>query len=77
MTRPLSTEADAKSRAWRTFAQGLFLDVAAVLAVVLATASTNVEWTVEYWYGIGALAAKTIVQTAVAYVARKVLPPSA
>ncbi|OLE22366.1 MAG: hypothetical protein AUG49_19310 [Catenulispora sp. 13_1_20CM_3_70_7] len=73
---PPSAQADARNRAVRTFLQGLGIDVAAgvVLAVGPALADAHFAWTGPYWATLGALAAKTAVQTAVAYVASKVLP---
>jgi len=75
-TYPPSTEADAKNRALRTFAQGLLIDVATVVIALLVTLlSAEVQWTREYWYGVAALVGKTALAAAVSYVARKVVPP--
>lgn len=75
---PVSVAADAKNRAWRTFAQGLLVDVTAgvVLAVGPAVAGADFAWTRGYWTTLGLLAAKTAVQSVVSYVARKVVPPA-
>jgi hypothetical protein len=73
-----SAEADAKNRAWRTLAQGLLVDVtgSVVLAVGPALAGADFAWTRGYWAAVGLLAAKTAIQSVVAYVGRKVAPPS-
>ncbi len=72
-----STAADARNRAIRTAAQGLLVDVVAgvALAVGPALASEHFAWTAPYWAALGLLAAKTAVQTAVAYAARHLVPP--
>jgi hypothetical protein len=73
----MDPNADAKNRAWRTLLQGLLIDVAAALVLVLTPALTTVEWTPAFWAGVGALAAKSVIQAVVAFVARKVMPPPA
>lgn len=74
---PPTREADARNRAVRTFFQALLIDVvgAVVLAVGPALLGKNFAWTADYWTTVGLLAAKTAVQTAVSYIAAKVLPP--
>lgn len=72
---PKSTEADAKNRAWRTFLQGLLLDVLTTVAVAVAAQLTDIRWTKEYWIGIAALAGKSVVMAIIAYIMRKVAPP--
>lgn len=67
-------ETDARSRALRTFVQGLGLDV--VVAAALAV-SDSVQATGFDWRLLGLAVAKTIVTTAVSYVARKAVPPPA
>jgi hypothetical protein len=74
-TAPVSTERDARSRALRSFTWGLLIDVTVAVVLVLSTAFTNIEWTREYWVTIGLSVAKSVLQAAVAYVARRVLPP--
>jgi hypothetical protein len=76
---PLPASVDARNRAFRTFAQGLAVDVVAavVLAVGPALVGEHFAWTRAYWAAVAGLAAKTAVQTAVSYVARKVVPPPA
>ena len=71
----LTATMDAKSRALRTAAQGLALDVATALAAVLAAALTGVTWTRAWWAALGLLLAKTAVQSAVSYLHRKLIPP--
>lgn len=67
---------DARIRAVRSFMWGLFLDVSSFVVVVLVTAFTNIEWTREYWVALGLLLAKTVLQSGVAYLARRLFPPS-
>ena len=69
---PASVSTDARSRALRTAVQGLLVDVS--VAVVGAVA--DVRWTRAYWAALGLLVAKTAVQSAVSYVARRVVPPA-
>lgn len=78
MSLPISTDADARNRAFRTFVQGLGTDVlgAVVLAVGPTLAGAEFAWTREYWTAVGLLAAKTVVTSAVSYVSRKVAPPA-
>lgn len=71
----MDTQTDARNRAWRTLLQGLGIDVAAALVLVLAPALSSVEWTPAYWQALGLLAAKSVLQAVVAFVARKVVPP--
>jgi len=74
---PPSARDDARNRAYRTFVQGLLVDVAAgvVLAVGPALAGEHFAWSAPYWTAIGLLAAKTAVQTGVSYVGRHLVPP--
>jgi hypothetical protein len=77
---PLPASVDARNRAFRTFAQGLAVDVVAavVLAVGPALVGEHFAWTQGVLArAVAGLAAKTAVQTAVSYVARKVVPPPA
>ncbi len=67
---------DARIRAIRSFFTGLFLDVSVFVATVLVTAFTSIEWTKEYWIALGGLLGKTILQSAAAYVLRRLVPPS-
>lgn len=67
--------ADAKSRALRTLAQGLLLDVATAVVAVAATWIPGVQWTRAWWTALGLLVAKTALVAAVAYAARRLVPP--
>ena len=73
---PVSATADAKSRALRTAIQGLIVDVSVAVVGVATTAVADVRWTRAYWAALGLLVAKTAVQSAVSYVARRVVPPA-
>jgi hypothetical protein len=66
-------EADARNRALRTFLQGLALDVALAVALIVysATSAEHVEWRL-----LLLTLAKTAVQTAASYVMRKLSPPA-
>lgn len=74
----LDATADAKNRAWRTFAQGLLVDVvaAAVLVVGPALSSSDFAWSKAYWLTVGGLVAKSVLTSVVSYVGRKVAPPA-
>lgn len=74
---PLNADADARNRAWRTFWQGLAIDLAAalLLAVGPALVGADFAWSGAYWSALGLLAAKTAIQTAVSFAARKLIPP--
>lgn len=72
---PPSTVADARSRAVRTFLQGLGLDVAVAVTSGLAVALGDVHWTRAWWALQVGLLAKTAAQTAVAYLHRRLGPP--
>lgn len=71
------TTADAQNRAWRTFIQGLLVDLlaAVVLAVGPAIAGADFAWTKAYWLTLLGLAGKTAIQSVVSYVARRAVPP--
>jgi len=73
---PKSTEADAKSRAFRTLVQGFLLDILATVLVAVVAQLTDIRWTKEYWIGIAVLAGKTAVMAIVSYIARKKFPPA-
>lgn len=69
--------ADAKSRSWRTFLQGLMIDIFAALAAIFLTISqidTPMDKTA--WIAVGALAVKTLVQTVVSYFMRLRITPT-
>lgn len=69
------TKTDAKSRAWRTFLQGLAIDVGVSLVLFLYTATAVIEWTKAYWILLGLTFAKTLIQSAVASIMRHLVPP--
>ena len=73
---PPTTAADARNRAFRTFAQGLGIDLSVALLLALAPALVDVHWTKAYWVSLGLLAGKTVVQTAVAYAMRRMRAPN-
>jgi hypothetical protein len=75
-TYPPSVQADAKNRAWRTFAQGLLVDVGVAVVLVLVVAfSTEIEWTPTYWLALASTLGKTVLLSAVSYASRKLVPP--
>lgn len=73
---PAPANVDARSRAWRTFLQGLIAAVVVAVGPVVATAAGGIHWTREYWIGLGVLAGNAAVAAAVAYVMRFLKPPS-
>lgn len=72
---PADASTDAKNRAWRTFLQGLLLDVVTTVAVAVAAQLSDIRWTKEYWVGVAVLAGKSVVMAVIAYIMRKVAPP--
>ena len=74
---PAPAPVDARSRAWRTLAQGLLVDVlaAVVLAVGPSLLGGDFAFTRAYWLALAGLAAKSAVTAVVAYVMRRVIPP--
>lgn len=75
---PAPAYVDARSRALRTLAQGLAIDVATavLLAIGPAVLGSGFAWTAAYWAALGLLAAKTAVQSMVAYFMRRLIPPA-
>lgn len=74
---PPSVEADAAERAWRTWMQGLGVDVATGVGVALvAGVAGGIEWTQAYWVALALAVAKSSVTAAVSYFARKFAPPA-
>lgn len=73
MTVIAPLEADAKNRALRTFLQGLAIDIAVAVSLVLynATSSDEVSWQL-----IPLSLARSVIQTAAAYVMRRFVDPS-
>lgn len=78
MQYPPDTRADARNRAWRTFMQGLLVDVTAAVTLAVGPALTGSDfaWSRTYWATLAALAAKTALTSAVAYLARRIIPPA-
>jgi hypothetical protein len=68
--------ADAKSRSWRTFVQGIAIDIFIALVAVLATVSNFDPFQKETWIVVGALVVKTIIQSITAFVMRLRVTPT-
>lgn len=66
---------DARNRAWRTFLQGLGIDVGVAITLILVAAFADIQWTSTYWATLGASLGRTILQTAVSYVFRIFVKP--
>lgn len=66
--------ADARNRAWRTFLQGLGLDVLVAVALVVYQVASDPKPIV--WLAVGASLGRSIAQAAAAYVMRRWLDPS-
>ena len=75
MTQPAEIQADARNRTWRTFVQGLAIDVSVAVVVVLAAAFSTIDWTPRYWALLGASLARTVLQSGVAYLMRMWVAP--
>lgn len=73
---PLPASADAWQRAMRTLVIGLLVDVGTALAGLLVAQLPGVQWTKEWWLGLGALVASTAVKAIASYIGRKVAPPA-
>lgn len=67
---------DAMDRSFRTLRQGLLLDLAVAVILVLSTAfSSNIEWTPTYWKALGLTLAKSVLQAGVSYFYRLFVAP--
>lgn len=55
---------------------GLVVDVAAAGVAFLVTVIGDLEWTRAYWIMLGLGLAKSVIQGLVAFLMRKLLPPS-
>ena len=65
-------QTDAKNRALRTFLQGLAIDLALALAMLLTTVFIKAEsWGDLEWYTLAFSVAKTLVMTTAAFVMRR------
>lgn len=70
------TVVDARSRSWRTFVQGLGIDIGFALLSVLALAIGDIDLLDgAAWATLGVLVVKTIIQTAISYLARLKIAP--
>jgi hypothetical protein len=70
------TIASARNRSWRTFLQGLGLDLVFALVAVVGTLGDVNFFSKAGWVTLGILIIKTVIQTVVSYVARvKIAPP--
>lgn len=68
--------ASARNRSWRTFLQGLGLDIIFALVALVGTLGNVDFFSTAGWTMLGILVVKTVIQTAVSYVARvKIAPP--
>ena len=68
---------DAANRAWRSFLQGLGIDVLVALALVVYTVlDSAASWTALEWNIIGFTLLKTVLITAASYVMRRFMDPS-
>ena len=68
---------DARNRALRSFLQGLAIDLAVAIALVLSAAFGDANgWSDFEWQLLGFTAAKTVVQTGTAYLMRRFLDSS-
>lgn len=74
---PPTAGADARNRALRTFVQGLLIDLAAALILVVGPSLLGADfaWSRTYWLSLAGLAVKTVLQTGLAYVMRRLAPP--
>lgn len=73
---PTEVSSDARVRGWRSFVQGLLIDVSVAAVVFLVTVIGDLEWTTVYWIALGLGLAKSVVQGVVAYLARKLITPA-
>ncbi|WP_418344919.1 hypothetical protein [Rhodococcus pyridinivorans] len=70
------TVVDARNRSWRTFVQGLAIDLGFALLSVLALALSDFDFlSGAAWATLGVLVLKTIIQTAISYIARLKIAP--
>ena len=73
---PVLVNLDAKNRAWRTFLQGLAIDLAVAVATTLLVWLPAADLSSgDGWKIFGLSLAKTLIQTVAAYVMRKFVPP--
>ncbi len=72
---PAPAHIDARSRALRTFGQGLIAAVVVAVGPVIAASAGGVHWTREYWIGLGVLVGNAALAAGVSYVMRFLKPP--
>lgn len=70
-----AVQADARERSLRSLVQGLALDVAVAVVLVLATAFNEIEWTPTYWKLLGLTLAKSVLQAGASYGMRVLVKP--
>lgn len=77
MTVKGQQEVQARSRALRTFFQGLLVDVILVVAISLfnITSSDDFEWSGMYWSAYGLLLLRTVIHSVASYVMTHVKKP--
>jgi hypothetical protein len=68
-------KADARERSLRSLVQGLALDVAVAIVLVLGTAFNTIQWTPDYWKLLGLTVAKSVLQAGVSYLMRILVKP--
>lgn len=73
---PATAAVDARNRAFRTFVQGLGIDVLIAVLLVLVPAVAGLEWSVAWWAALGLAAARSALGAGVAYLARMFVPPA-
>lgn len=69
------TRAAAGERSWRTFLQGMGIDVGVAVVLVISAAVGNLDWSTAFWTSLLTSVGKTVVQTAVAYLMRVFVKP--
>jgi hypothetical protein len=73
----VAARADARNRAWRSFLQGLLIDLGvAVLPLIYdAVSGWDGAFSRTYWTAVVISVAKTIGVTVISYVMRRTVPP--
>jgi hypothetical protein len=66
---------DARSRALRTFAQGLIGAAIVAVGPIIAASLGGITWTKEYWIGVGVLCGNAALAAGISYVMRYLKPP--
>jgi hypothetical protein len=65
----------ASERGWRTFWQGIAIDITVALMLAASGPLMDLQWTPVYWTTLGLLLAKTLIQSFVANVMRRLVSP--